>query len=169
MLSNDPMSPFTLAVTFLFALEGGFTPDQGGTNRGVTQADYDAWRSSQGQTLQSVKYMTVDEAEQYYFVRWWTPGPYALIKTQMLVERVFQLAVLMGEKESIKVLQRAVGVSADGVFGPKTLAAVDSGAGSLSQIEAWRIEAGRALAQVALANPAKQRDLPGWILRRALI
>lgn len=162
------MSAFAPAFAFLLPLEGGFTSDQDGTNMGVTQADYDAWRSVHEQPAQSVALLTPSEAQAYYFVRWWASGPYSLIADQELANRVFQLAVVMGEVESIKVLQRAIGVNADGVFGPQTSAATNAIAWTGHQLDRWRVEAAKVFAEIALRNPLKQRDLPGWLLHRAL-
>lgn len=158
------MSVFPVAFSFLLPLEGGYASDQGGTNRGVTQADYDAWRRMHSESERPVPEMTLNEAQAYYLTQWWAPGPYARIKNQDLANRVFQFAVLTGEREAIIVLQRAAGIPADGIFGPATEAAVNAGI----SLDAWRVEAARALALIALSNSAKRVDLAGWILRRAL-
>lgn len=158
------MSVFPAAFSFLLPLEGGYTPDQGGTNRGVTQADYEVWRRMHSEPERSVSEMTLDEAQAYYLIQWWAPGPYARIENQDLTNRVFQFAVLTGEREAIIVLQRAAGIPADGIFGPVTEAAVNANI----SLNAWRVEAARALALIALSNPVKRADLPGWILHRAL-
>lgn len=59
------------------AWEGGYVnhpKDPGGTtDRGVTQATYDAWRRSQGLAIKPVKGITAAEAEALFFSEFWVP------------------------------------------------------------------------------------------------
>lgn len=118
---------FSKALALVLAHEGGFVnhpADPGGaTNRGVTQAVYDGWRGARGLSKQSVRHITNAEIEAIYRRDYWDkirgddlPGgvDYA----------VFDFAVNSGVARAIKYLQTAVGVGADGIIGPKTLAMV---------------------------------------------
>ena len=59
------------------AWEGGYVNhprDPGGaTDRGVTQATYDAWRRSRGLATRPVKGVTAAEAEALFFSEFWVP------------------------------------------------------------------------------------------------
>ncbi len=69
------MTGFEQALTFTLSWEGGFVnhpADPGGaTNLGVTQATYDAWRKSRGQSRRSVKLIGRDEASAIYRAQYW--------------------------------------------------------------------------------------------------
>lgn len=107
--------------------EGGYSnhpADPGGaTQHGVTQRVYDAFRGRQGKPPAPVRYITDGEVNAIYRRQYWDavqgdslpPGvDYA----------VFDGAVNSGPAQSIKWLQRALGVDADGQLGERTLAAV---------------------------------------------
>lgn len=71
------MRVFRLALAEILRWEGGFSDhpgDPGGaTNRGVTQAVYDAWRRSRGKPIRSVREITNEEVEAIYYERYWVP------------------------------------------------------------------------------------------------
>jgi len=103
--------------------EGGYSnnpADPGGaTDRGVTQARYDAYRKRHGQATQDVRKMTDAELAAIYSTYWVSDeipdGP-------DLVQ--FDAAVNSGLRQSVKWLQRAAGAKADGIMGPATLTAI---------------------------------------------
>jgi lysozyme family protein len=107
--------------------EGGYVnhpKDPGGaTNKGVTQKVYDDYRSGKGLKDRSVKNLEESELEEIYRVRYWSG-----IKGDSLPAGVsyvvFDGAVNSGVAQSVKWLQRALGVNPDGVVGPATLNAV---------------------------------------------
>lgn len=123
------MNEFSRALAKVLVHEGGFSDhpqDPGGaTNRGITQSVYDDYRRGLGKSPQSVKKLTDGELESIYRARYWS-----LVKADSLPPGVnyvvFDGAVNSGVSQSAKWLQRAVGVKADGVIGPATLAAVNS-------------------------------------------
>ena len=123
------MSGFVQALPVVFRFEGGYVDhpnDPGGaTNKGITQAVYDAYRREQGKATAPVRGITDDEVEAIYFAKYWTvckadalPWPASLCH--------FDAAVNHGTHGAARILQRAVGVNADGQIGPQTLAAVGS-------------------------------------------
>lgn len=120
-------STFDRALSLVLKHEGGYVNhpvDPGGaTNKGVTQATYDAFRRDHRLTTQSVRHLRDDELKAIYRLRYWNavrgdelpPG---------LDYCIFDFGVNSGPARAIAFLQRAVGVDDDGVIGPKTLAAV---------------------------------------------
>ena len=121
------MSNFLRALPIILQSEGGYVnhpADPGGaTNQGVTQRVYDAWRSNGGQQKRSVREITPEEVEAIYREQYWDqakcdkmPWPLSLMH--------FDAAVNHGVTRANKLLQKALGVTADGVIGNVTLAAI---------------------------------------------
>lgn len=99
--------------------------DPGGrTNQGVIQRVYDGWRQRNNLPLRSVYDMEPHERDLIYKKQYWDA-----IKGDDLPQGVDYVvmdgAVNSGPAQSIKWLQRALGVEADGVIGQATLAAVE--------------------------------------------
>jgi lysozyme family protein len=123
------MSEFQRSLAKVLVHEGGFVhhaKDPGGaTNQGVIQRTYDAFRDNLGVPRQSVKLLSAQERDMIYRQRYWN-----LIKGDQLPAGVsyvvFDGAVNSGVSQSVKWLQRALGVKADGVVGPATIAAAQN-------------------------------------------
>lgn len=100
--------------------------DPGGrTNQGVIQRVYDGWRQRQGLPIRTVYDMEPHERDDIYKKQYWDA-----VKGDQLPQGVDYVvmdgAVNSGPSQSIKWLQRALGVKADGVIGQSTLAAVEA-------------------------------------------
>lgn len=118
---------FPQIMAWLAQYEGGFVDhprDPGGaTNRGVTQRVYTAFRKSRGLAPRSVRDLTAAEHNDIYTLQYWRPVrgddlPSGLDAT------VFDFAVNSGVARSAKTLQKALGVTADGIVGEITLGAI---------------------------------------------
>lgn len=113
---------FDTAFHKLLGHEGGFVNhpnDPGGaTNWGITErvARLNGYTGP-------MQLLPVDVAKAIYRKDYWTP-----IRAEDLPEAiryaVFDAAVNSGNRQAIQWLQRAVGATADGVIGPRTLLAV---------------------------------------------
>lgn len=118
------MGEFERSLQKVLIHEGGFVhlkADPGGaTNQGVTQAVYDTYRRTIGAPKRSVKLLEKHERDDIYRSRYWS-----LIKGDSLPVGVsyvvFDGAVNSGVSQSVKWLQRALGINADGVIGPQTI------------------------------------------------
>jgi lysozyme family protein len=118
---------YAQSLSAVLVYEGGYADhpkDPGGpTMKGVTQRVYDAYRLEHGKQKQPVRNITDAELAEIYRTNYWIA-----IKGDLLPEGVdfvvFDGAVNSGPKQSIKWLQRALGVQADGVLGQITLAAL---------------------------------------------
>lgn len=149
-----PIQVFDLIIE----LEGGDTltddpRDPGGLTRwGISQ------RAHPGV---DVRNLTREQAHLIYDRDYWRrvrgddlPLPVGLI--------VFDAAVNQGVQAAVKLLQRAVGVSPDGVLGPVTLAAVKARPASQVVEEVAILRANRYL---SLDNSVEETYERGWIAR----
>ena len=119
-------STFDDALRRLLAHEGGYSnhpSDPGGpTNFGITIHDYRKYVKPDA-TAADVKTMRLDEAKTIYRAKYWDA-----MRCDELPAGVdycvFDYGVNSGTGRAPKVLQRILGVAADGRIGPVTLAAV---------------------------------------------
>jgi lysozyme family protein len=106
--------------------EGGYSNDAldrgGATMWGITHIDYDAYRRLKGLRPQDVRRMTTLERDEIYKKKYWTGGRCDELPSG--VDYVlFDGAVNSGVAQSVKWLQRALGVTVDGHIGDHTLLA----------------------------------------------
>lgn len=120
------MSRFDQCLPLILAHEGGYVDhpkDPGGaTNLGITLDTLSAYRGRKV-TKDDVKALTVAEAGAIYLKNYWHPI-YADQLPAGVDYILFDLAVNSGVGRARKYLQRAAGVTEDGIIGPATLAAV---------------------------------------------
>jgi len=115
---------FDVAFDTLLKHEGGYSDhaaDPGGKTRfGITEAV-----AREVGYRGDMRELPLDLAKRIYRERYWSP-----IKAEQLPAAVryvvFDAAVNSGPGQSVKWLQRALGVVDDGVIGPKTLAAANA-------------------------------------------
>ncbi len=120
------MTPLQLAMIFTLQAEGGYTDDSGGpTMNGVTQTTYDGFRSSHGLVKQSVKLITPVECDTIMEDMYWTPAHCDLLDPKTAIAH-FDTSFNQGVDGAIKILQRALGVTADGDIGNETIAAINA-------------------------------------------
>jgi len=119
---------FKVALEFTLRWEGGFVhhpKDPGGpTKYGITQKTYDESRRQLGLPQKSVAKLTREEAEKIYFFRFW--AEVARLTDQAWFEfkvALFDTFVQFGIGGGTMLWQQAVGVKADGIWGPITEAA----------------------------------------------
>jgi len=118
---------FDECLPYILKFEGGYTfnpNDRGGsTNKGITQRNYDAWRSKQNLPMRPVQEITDDEVRSIYLTEYWAKASCPLLPSPVDLV-VFDSAVNCGTGRAVKWLQKAVGVKEDGAYGAKTNAAV---------------------------------------------
>ena len=123
--------------------EGGYSNDAhdpgGMTDDGIIQREYDLDRRSWGEPTQWVKNISPDEYRTIYYLKYWLPDCPKLYPGLDL--EYFNMCVNGGPHRATVLLQQAIDVTADGVFGPVTLAAVKNLWGSQSVIDAYRADA----------------------------
>lgn len=128
------MNPsFGEALDFVLKEEGGYVDDPndhgGSTNKGVTQAAYDGYRNSTGSGSQSVRYINDAEVYEIYFNRYWIAGKCDQMNFPINLVHM-DACVNSGLRAAMKLLQRALDVEDDGVFGKQTIAALAIAKGS---------------------------------------
>jgi len=119
-------SNFENCLALMLAHEGGYVDhpkDPGGmTNLGVTKRVWEEWVGHEVDEKQ-MRALTPEVVAPLYKRKYWDA-----VRADDLVDGVdycvFDVAVNSGPGRAIKFLQSCVGVTADGGFGPRTLAAV---------------------------------------------
>jgi len=113
----------------MLASEGGYVnhpSDPGGrTNLGVTQATWENWIGRQSDESE-MRSLTSDKVEPMYRKKYWDAVRGDEIQNGGVAYLLFDFAVNAGVGRSIKTLQTSIGVTADGAFGPITMAAVQA-------------------------------------------
>lgn len=121
---------YDIILDEVFRHEGGYVDnamDPGGaTNMGITRKTLARWRKIVPYTKlpkTEVKNLTKAEAAKIYDKEYWSKVRGDLLPSGIDCS-VMDFGVNSGPSRSIKTLQQCLGVSADGVIGPNTLAAV---------------------------------------------
>lgn len=117
-----------IMISDLVTREGGFVDhplDRGGaTNMGVTLETLTNWREAPC-TVEDVKALSYEEASDIYWqIYWEAPKFHELGVHAVIEEMLFDAAVHHGPGRSVKLLQKAAGITVDGLIGPNTVASV---------------------------------------------
>ena len=125
-----PETRFDACLAVVLGHEGGFAdhPDDpgGATNMGITRRTLADWRGvSPWQDLDKaeVAALTRAEAAKIYRARYWQACAADHLPAGLDLA-VFDFAVNSGPVRAIRTLQALVGAEADGIVGPRTVAAV---------------------------------------------
>ncbi len=157
----------TTALKFTLLWEGGYVnnPDDpgGATNKGVTQDTYNTYRINNQLPTQGVELITDVEVHDIYFSMYWQPSQAALMVLPLAIVH-FDTAVNFGVGGAIEFLQEALGISADGIFGPGTQTALlaNNTAQTAQKIVQGRIDYRN---QRVDTNPSQEVFLVGWLNR----
>lgn len=151
---------------FILKEEGGYVNDPsdsgGATNRGVIQTTYDTYRIAKGLPKRPVKLSTLEETRDIY------SGVFRDCRADTLPAGLalihFDFAINAGNRQAARTLQRAVGVTDDGIIGPKTIAAAstfNTKDAIINYAELRRVF----YKTLAARRPKDQKFLKGWLLR----
>lgn len=122
---------FELALQFTLRAEGGISYDKRDpankngniTAYGVTQQSYDTYRATLHLPERSVAHITSDEIRSLYQSDYYQRVRGAELPPALAIV-LFDTAVNIGPGRTIRMLQSSLQQEADGVFGPKTMAAL---------------------------------------------
>jgi len=148
--------------------EGGNNDDPsdhgGRTSRGITQREYDLWRHARGLPLHDVWHADDKEIDAIYHENYWEPW---CDKLPAGVDYLyFDMAVNGGPHRAAVLLQMALGVTADGKIGPKTLAAIEGlGKTAPYQLIEDYTRRKRAFYEAISHHPGQAKFLHGWLNR----
>lgn len=163
------MARFDDCLAFVLgpSVEGGTSnnpADRGGLTRsGVTQNTYDLYRHAQGLPQQPVTMITSDEICAVYLTYFWTPCKAPLLPVPLDL-CMFDMTVNSGQGNASRNLQRSLGVVADGVVGPATIAAANDG-DPMAFASAFIDTRDSFYRQVVANDPTQQRFIVGWLNR----
>lgn len=117
---------FEACLPFTLTEEGGDSNDPhdpgGRTHKGIIQREYDVYRKSKGLPLRSDYLMSMDEVREIYWTQYWLPHCPGLAPGVDL--SYFDNCVNEGPHRATVLLQRALHLADDGVWGPKTDVAI---------------------------------------------
>ena len=146
--------------------EGGYVNDPldsgGRTNLGVTQR---VWEEFVGHpvTEADMKALTPQKVGPMYKLKYWNPS-YCEVLPKGLDYVVFDFAVNAGTGRSVKTLQQAIGCVADGVIGPKTMAAIND-ANPKDLITKFSDARADFYQGIVARKPDQARFIKGWLNR----
>lgn len=161
------MADYTRLIPIIKRWEGGWSNhplDKGGcTNSGVTISTY-RFHFGKNKTCEDLKKMTEDEWNYIFKTGYWDKWKADEINSQAIANICVDFLWASGVY-GIKYIQRILGVAADGIVGPKTLAAIN---GYKTQKELfYKIWNRRKTHFEAIVkkNPSQQVFLRGWMNR----
>ena len=125
------MADFKQAIPYILQHEGGFTETAAGevVNRGVNTDTLKAlgYQGTKDELKEIVRNLTVEETEDIYRRFYWTlPKPSlqdALdrLTSQKVANKILDMMVLSGQHTTIKLVQRALSLKEDMIWGHGTL------------------------------------------------
>ena len=158
------MADYKKLTPFILEWEGGYANDPddrgGATNRGVTIGTFRHYYGQQA-TVADLRAMTQQQWESIFLKGYWIPWRGDRIENQSVADICVDWAWASGTGTSIKQVQRLLAVSADGIVGQKTLAAI--GRADQRLLHA-RIKAARLafVEGIARRSPSQKKFLRGW-------
>lgn len=165
------MADINILGPFILSYEGGFVnhpADPGGpTNKGVTLT---TWKS-QGYDkdgdgdidVDDLRIITDEDALAILKRNYWNRWRADEIKDQSIANLLVDWVWSSGTY-GIKIPQRILGVTVDGIVGPKTLAAVNDGY-ALGTFRRLHNERREYLQRIVQINPTQRVHLNGWLRR----
>jgi lysozyme family protein len=117
---------FQACLPYTLKEEGGYSNDPhdpgGATMEGITQREYSAYLRRKGLPMQAVRGIDRSQRDEIYYTSYWMPHCFLMPIGVDLV--LFDNSVNEGPVRGMMLLQMALGVAADGFYGPITANAV---------------------------------------------
>jgi lysozyme family protein len=160
------MAQFQPAFEFLMTHEdpgmtGVVTVDSGGkTKYGISQKAFPEL---------DIANLSIEQAANIYRNNYWFPIDGPEIQSQLIANKLLDMAVNMGVRAATMLCQKACGdagypTTADGRFGTLTLLSVNE-CDEVTLLDALRSRSKDHYCQIAVANPDEAKYLNGWLKR----
>lgn len=165
------MADVRLLVPHILKWEGGWVNDPddlgGATNKGVTYRTYKLYCKRNGKpvpTIENLKKLTNREFTDILKSMYWDACRADEINSQSVANAIVDWGWHSGTSTAAKEVQKVLGVTADGIIGNVTLAAINSKSplplfGAIQQARKNYIE------RICLARPANKKFVRGWYNR----
>lgn len=154
-------------LPIVLKLEGGFVNDPkdrgGATNKGITLNTYRSFFSNY-KTVEDLKNISDEQVRTIYKHGYWDKIKGDSINNQSVANLLCDFAVNSGAVRAIRYAQALLGVSVDGVFGNKTLNALNAANQPLffKQLKEQRKAFYH---QIVNNNASQSKFLNGWLRR----
>lgn len=150
---------FNDSIKIILRHEGGYVNDPkdpgGETNFGIAKRYH---------PNVDIKNLTAEQASEIYYHEYWLFMKLDAIKNNLLRLHMFDMGVNAGTVYAVRLLQQVLGITVDGIMGPKTIAAanaVDDKTVSEKYAKA-RIEY---YTDLVKRKPERKKFLIGWVNR----
>lgn len=165
------MADVTKLVPYIIKFEGGFVNDHddlgGATNRGVCYRTYKLYCSRKKRpvpTIEDLKNITDEEFADILKSMYWDACRADKIESQSVANAIVDWAWNSGTITASKEVQKVLGVTADGIIGNITLAAINSRSplplfGAIQTARKFYIE------RICIARPKNKKYRKGWVNR----
>lgn len=148
--------------------EGGFVNHQndsgGATNYGITQATLMEWRGREV-TIDEIKNLSVNEAYKIYKEKYYTKLNISNFTDIKLQGIILDTAVNSGKLRAIMILQRILGVEADGIVGAITTQMTNTFPDRGLLRRRYLAERYRFLGNLITSKPSQAVFAAGWMNR----
>lgn len=165
------MADVNKLVPHITRWEGGFVNDPddlgGATNRGVCYRTYKLYCSRKKRpvpTIEDLKNVSDEEFTDILKSMYWDACRADKIESQSVANAIVDWAWNSGTVTASKEVQKVLGVTADGIIGNITLAAINSRSplplfGAIQEARKAYID------KICVSRPANRKFMKGWILR----
>lgn len=157
-------------VPFILKFEGGFVNDPddlgGATNKGITIGTFGEYRKRKGlppPTVQDIKSLSDKDWYEIFKTMYWDRWKADEIKSQSVADILVDWVWASGV-HGIKRPQRILGVSADGIVGSKTIAALNA-ADPKKLFSAIKADRAKFIDEICKARPKNEKYRRGWMNR----
>ena len=158
---------FEYCKRFILRWEGGFVnhpKDPGGaTNKGITISTYRHYFGN-GKSVEDLKHISDDEWNYIFSRGYYSPLKADLIKNKSIALLCVDMCWGSGAKTAIKKIQRCLGCDADGIVGPKTLAALNGENSKIIFQRLWTMRKNW-FYSIVKNRPSSAVFLKGWLNR----
>lgn len=170
------MADFNIAYDITMKHEGGYandSADRGGeTYAGVARKFWPEWEG--WKTIDALKRypgfpgnlrkdtLLAEKVRNFYRVNFW--GRFGDIESQKVANALFDCAVNCGVVPATKMMQRALDIPDDGIFGKQTLKYINATFED-AVMASFNAERERYYRRIAERDPSQKKFLAGWLSR----